>query len=198
MAPGQVWLGNFTFIENAVGSSNNDWLGGNDLANRITGGNGDDLMLGRLGADVLIGGNGSDRLEGGSGTDILQGKAGNDLIFGGGDADVIRTGAGQDRILYRGLAETGSVSSHDRVLDFTRTDRFDFRKVDANLALPGRQKEHFLGNFADHVFSPAEAGTFYFNTTSHELVFEANGDTIPDFMIGVAQRSVMKAAYFLV
>jgi serralysin len=56
----QVYLGNFTVIENLTGSNYDDGLSGNKIANRIAGRQGDDRLAGGAGGDWLQGGSGSD------------------------------------------------------------------------------------------------------------------------------------------
>lgn len=56
----QVYLGNFTMIENLTGSRFGDDLSGNELANRIAGRDGNDTIEGGLGRDWLQGGGGAD------------------------------------------------------------------------------------------------------------------------------------------
>jgi len=177
----QVWIGHFTKIEKAYGGSGSDTILGNELGNVLKGGSGNDKLNGRAGAD---------RLEGGSGNDILQGGAGKDTIF---------TGSGSDKIVYSSLSEMGTISSRDRIADFKPGDRFDFRKLDANLVAEGRQKAKFIGNFSgDHAFAADEVGSFYFNKVTDTLVFEANGDGVADYAITVSKLASMKASYFLV
>lgn len=51
------------FIENVIGTPNNDILHGNTLDNTINGNDGDDVLYGGYGQDTLIGGNGVDEVE---------------------------------------------------------------------------------------------------------------------------------------
>ncbi|MFB2549467.1 M10 family metallopeptidase [Ensifer soli] len=60
LSDGQVYLGNFSMIENVTGGRFNDTLTGNELSNRIVGGAGDDRITGGAGADTLFGGPGAD------------------------------------------------------------------------------------------------------------------------------------------
>lgn len=54
LAAGQVYLGNFTEIENVIGSDFGDELTGNELANDITGGGGGDTLSGGKGKDTFF------------------------------------------------------------------------------------------------------------------------------------------------
>jgi len=194
----QVWLGHFTRIENAVGGSGDDTILGNELANTLRGGRGNDVLKGRGGDDTLHGGAGNDILMGGSGKDRLYGGDGNDTLSGGAGVDVLTGGKGRDVFVFEKLSYMGGRNSHDRITDFGRHDRIDLRGLDADLTRPGIQKPKFLGNSdGDHLFKYGKAGTFYFNTSSHKLIFEANGDGMGDYAIILSNVSSMKAAYFI-
>lgn len=71
----QVWLGDFTLIEDALGSSYRDRLSGNDLANDLKGGAGKDTLTGLGGRDDLWGGAGADRFVFTQATDSGLGRA---------------------------------------------------------------------------------------------------------------------------
>jgi serralysin len=58
-----------SYIENAIGGSNNDTLIGNNVSNRLEGRGGNDNLYGAPGNDVLSGGAGWDYLNGGIGSD---------------------------------------------------------------------------------------------------------------------------------
>ena len=124
----------FIFIEDIAGSVHGDDLRGDANANRLFGNGGDDVLNGRGGADTLMGGDGNDTLTGGAGDDTLIGGLGADTF-------VFNTGFGDDRITdfdvtqdlleirlsmlnatpangASVLADYGSVSGNDTVLDF--------------------------------------------------------------------------------
>ncbi|WP_218014086.1 M10 family metallopeptidase C-terminal domain-containing protein [Rubellimicrobium roseum] len=61
LAQGQVWLGDFTIIEDALGSRFADRLAGNGRSNDLRGGAGNDVLAGGGGRDDLWGGRGQDR-----------------------------------------------------------------------------------------------------------------------------------------
>ena len=54
LAAGQVYLGDFTEMENVIGSDFADELTGNELANDITGGGGGDMLSGGKGKDTFF------------------------------------------------------------------------------------------------------------------------------------------------
>jgi Ca2+-binding RTX toxin-like protein len=72
----------FYYINNLLGSANNDTLTGNANAN---------TLMGDLGDDTLIGGGGADTLDGGAGADTLvvaTGDLASTIIIGGADASI--------------------------------------------------------------------------------------------------------------
>lgn len=54
LSAGQVYLGNFTEMENVIGSDFADTLTGNELANDMTGGGGADTLSGGKGKDTFV------------------------------------------------------------------------------------------------------------------------------------------------
>jgi len=176
----QFWIGHFTKIENASGGQGDDTLYGNELANVLKGNAGHDKLHGRAGNDRIFGGDGNDILRGGLGGDVLTG------------------GRGKDKFVYASLYEMGKPGARERITDFTSGDRLDFRGMDANFAVAGRQKAKFLGNFAgEREFGTDEAGSFYFNRKTDTLVFEANGDGMADYAIALSNVSSVKSSYFI-
>lgn len=77
----QVYLGNFTTIENVIGSKYDDRLRGNEAANSITAGKGDDSLQGDKGGDRLRGGGGADSFIFAKLSDSNTGSAGQDTIY---------------------------------------------------------------------------------------------------------------------
>lgn len=76
----QVFLGNFTVIENLTGSNHDDELTGNKIANRIAGLQGDDRIAGGAGRDWLQGGSGADDFVLGRLRDSTVAKSGRDYV----------------------------------------------------------------------------------------------------------------------
>ena len=86
LSKGQIYIGDFTFIEDAVGSRYSDRLSGNKGANDLKGGAGNDVLMGREGQDDLWGGAGEDRFVFGRATHSGL-SAARDRIFGFTDGD---------------------------------------------------------------------------------------------------------------
>jgi len=115
LAPGQVFIGYGTFIENAIGGSGNDRLTGNARANVLTGNGGHDVLYGGKGNDVLRGGAGDDTLFGQAGSDTLAGGAGSDVYYidaldsvtelGGGGLDRVYGAFSLDLNLYANVEQ---------------------------------------------------------------------------------------------
>jgi Ca2+-binding RTX toxin-like protein len=97
---GFAWVEGFysyTWIENAIGSKNNDILEGNILSNKLYGREGDDFIFGYAGS-VLdhTYSDGKDSLYGGAGKDVLRGNTDDDSLYGGADDDYLEGGTGND------------------------------------------------------------------------------------------------------
>jgi hypothetical protein len=198
LAANQVYIGEFSVIENAKGSKYADKILGNEVRNTLKGGSGNDSLDGRTGDDRLSGDAGNDVLTGGSGLDYLSGGAGNDILRGGVEADRLYGGSGKDKFKFSSYADLGDLTSHDTVFDFRKDDDIDLRSFDADPAAGGRQKLTFLGNSTgDWKLSAQKAGQFYYNTTTDKLVIDATGDGVADHYIGVKGVTSMKADYFL-
>lgn len=100
------------------GGTGNDILMGDSGNDKLSGQAGNDELDGGIGKDRLIGGDGRDILRGGVGKDVLQGGNKNDTLYGGAGADNLTGGANADRFIFT-LASDSSISSADRILDFT-------------------------------------------------------------------------------
>jgi autotransporter-associated beta strand protein len=116
---------------------------------RINGTSGTDVVKTALEGNYTINGNdGTDQLRGGNGRDTINGGDGNDKIMGLGAADTLVGGAGADqfRFLFKGDSQLGG---EDQILDFlSGTDKLDFRGLDANPNLAGRQTLTFIDTAA--------------------------------------------------
>jgi Ca2+-binding RTX toxin-like protein len=134
-------------FENLIGGSGNDTLTGDKNANEITGGDGDDLVIGGAGNDTLTGGSGYDLFR------LLTSKDGTDLI--------VDFTAGEDQI---SIVKSGFALK--KTVAIGTNDAYDF-------------EQHYLVNdaVADDFVAPTETGhaQFLFNTTTHELYFDADG-----------------------
>jgi serralysin len=194
----QVFIGDFTIIENAHGSRYDDQIMGNEAANKIYGNGGNDALRGSSGDDRVWGDANNDSLSGGWGMDTLSGGSGHDQLSGGGNPDVLSGGTGRDKFQFSSYSDFGDLTSFDRILDFRRDDKLDFSKLDADLSATGRQKLTFLGNgMEDARLSASKAGQFYFNTGKEALVIDANGDGIADHLIGIRGVAEFKAGYLI-
>lgn len=89
------------WIENAIGTAQNDILKGNAIGNVLSGLAGNDTLTGGAGADTLYGGADNDTLDGGTGADTLVGGSGNDIYMVDDAADVVTEAAngGSDTVL---------------------------------------------------------------------------------------------------
>jgi Ca2+-binding RTX toxin-like protein len=151
---------------------------GNDV---VYGQEGSDVLFGEYGNDALYGGMGADRLYGQDGNDTLQGEAGDDVIDGGAGADFLVGGAGVDEL----TGGTGGdyfyfdskVEPADFIRDFSHAegDRFIFQasafSVPAGFGLTqGLGFQQGAG-----VVPTAATASFYFDTDSRALWFDADG-----------------------
>jgi serralysin len=136
----------FSSIENAIGSLNND------------------LIIGSNGANTLMGLAGSDELQGKSGNDILVGGLGQDFMFGEGDADTF---------VFEKVADSAANTLRDIIFDFSRAagDRIDLSGIDANTALRGNQAFEFIGTAA----FTGEAGEARFSNGILSVDVNGNG-----------------------
>jgi Ca2+-binding RTX toxin-like protein len=115
-------------------------------------------MYGDSDHDVLNGQAGRDSLDGGSGDDTLTGGPGRDALFGG---------LGDDQFVFRSDADGADV-----VLDFERGEDklvfhaagFDNLGADFDLVVAGMPRPD------------SGDATFLFDTTSHNLYYDADGN----------------------
>ena len=100
-------------------------------------------------ANTIFGEDGVDQIRGGNLADAIDGGADNDKIMGLGGADLLTGGTGSDQFRYLFAADSGIGSAADQILDFTNgQDKLDFRTLDADPALAGRQALSFIGTAA--------------------------------------------------
>lgn len=158
---------NFSSIENAIGSLNND------------------LIIGSNSANTLMGLAGSDELQGKSGNDIMVGGLGQDFMFGEGDADTF---------VFQAVADSSTVSStRDIIFDFSRSagDHIDLSGIDANTSLRGNQAFTFIGTAA----FTGEAGEARFS--NGVLSVDVNGNGTADMTVDVRGLTSMLATDFI-
>ncbi|SDD88733.1 Ca2+-binding protein, RTX toxin-related [Sphingomonas sp. YR710] len=172
------------------GQDGDDLLLGNDGTDLLAGGNGNDALYGNdgtdtlygeAGSDSLFGGNGNDALygqddgdvlQGEAGQDVLDGGAGNDFLIGGGDSDQLIGGSGSDAFFF-----TASADAPDAIYDFNHSEG-DWLGFQAS-AFGVAAGTHLVdgGSFLTGagVTSVAATATFYFDTTTRALWFDADG-----------------------
>jgi Ca2+-binding RTX toxin-like protein len=167
------------------GGLGNDSLNGGAQGDRVEGGVGDDRVSGGGGDDLLGGGSENDTLNGGAGYDemygdsdhdVLNGQAGRDSLDGGSGDDTLTGGPGRDA-LFGGLGDDQFVFRSDAdgadvVLDFERGEDklvfhaagFDNLGADFDLVVAGMPRPD------------SGDATFLFDTTSHNLYYDADGN----------------------
>jgi Ca2+-binding RTX toxin-like protein len=160
------------------------------LTGSIDMGAGNDTVRGSAAADIVFGEAGNDQLFGNAGNDRLEGDRGVDLLTGG---------AGADRFVFR-LGDSGNtVSTEDRITDFSHAqhDGIDLRgfavaTLHANAAPTAF---HFIGTkaFTHH------AGELHYSVSGGNAFvsgdFDGNGAA--DFTIRLDHVSSLVAADFI-
>lgn len=138
------------------GGDGDDVINGAAGGDHIQGDAGNDKLYGQDGYDSLYGGIGNDTLSGGAGNDILAGDEGNDILIGGLGGDLMFGGLGADLFVYYSLAEVhGDTIDFEASEQFGSLDRFDFSRLDANVATTGiNDAFKFIGGAA---FSTTDA-----------------------------------------
>jgi len=138
---------------------------------------------GGSGNDVLNGTPFSDTLNGNGGNDTLNGGAGNDSLVGGSGSDWLTGGTGNDHFIFNARSD-----GMDHIVDFTSgSDVLDFLHGSGNtlfgngLATGGANTgtlstAHFVSGATEGSFAAAGAG-FWYNTGTHILYFDSNGNT---------------------
>ncbi|MFM5948182.1 MAG: calcium-binding protein [Novosphingobium sp.] len=157
------------------------------IALTVNGTGGVDVIKGALGAAMLAnGGDGADQIRTGNLVDTIDGGAGNDKIMGLGGADLLTGGAGADQFRYLFAADSGLGSAADRILDFTNgEDKLDFRVLDANPNIAGRQALSFIGTAAFATNGTAQLR--YADSGADTLIqIDLNGDGAADMEIVLA------------
>ncbi|MFM5950778.1 MAG: beta strand repeat-containing protein, partial [Novosphingobium sp.] len=129
------------------------------------------------------GGDGADQLRGGNLADAIFGDGGNDKIMGLSGADQLTGGSGADQFRYLFTSDTGLAAAADSILDFAiGTDKLDFRALDANAGVAGRQLLSFVGTGA---FTATGVGEVRYETSGANLLvsIDYNGDGVTDGQI---------------
>lgn len=150
-------------VDRLEGGTGNDTLFGQD---------GNDTLFGEDGNDTLVGGNNDDTLFGQNGADTLNGEAGNDTLVGGADGDTLTGGTGADNFFFE--TKTGAT---DIITDFNRAegDKLLFQASGFNVPV-GFTLTAGVGFLnGPGVVPVATTATFYFDTNSKALFFDADG-----------------------
>ncbi|MFM5950771.1 MAG: putative Ig domain-containing protein [Novosphingobium sp.] len=150
----------------------------------VNGSGSGDVIKGPAGAAMFVNGEGgADQIRSGNLADTILGGDGNDKIMGMGGADTLLGGAGADQFRYLFASDSGLGGAADRILDFTGgSDKLDFRALDANPALAGRQALSFIGTGAFATNGSAQVR--YADSGSDTLVqIDLNGDGAADMQI---------------
>jgi Ca2+-binding RTX toxin-like protein len=123
---------------------------GADITLAVSGSTGVDVIKSALGVTLNVGGgDSSDQIRGGNLADTIDGNNGNDKIMGLGGADQLTGGAGADQFRYLFATDAGTGANADQILDFTAaSDKMDFRVLDANPNVAGRQALNYIGTAA--------------------------------------------------
>ncbi|WP_444462947.1 calcium-binding protein [Rhodobacter capsulatus] len=155
------WRGEFSSIENIVGSAGNDRIIGNAGANALSGMDGDDQISGADGRDTIRGGIGSDTLSGNSGADLINGGGGSDIIRAGNGADTINGDTGRD-LIYLSTDQASDVIVVSSVIDSRGRgndvvegfelsfDHIDLSMIDANINRAGHQAFSYQNHEASY------------------------------------------------
>jgi Ca2+-binding RTX toxin-like protein len=166
---------------------------GNSLDNRIAGNQADNQIAGGDGGDVLRGYNGSDSLNGGLGNDALYGGRGDDQLLGGAGLDVLVGGVGIDKFIFLAVSDSVVGASRDVVLDFSvETDLIDLEAIDANTLLANDQAFTYINSLE---FSQS-AGQLRFDTETHILSGDTNGDGMADFEVSLLNVDILTSSVF--
>ena len=129
----------------------------------------------------IRGSNFDDTLNGNSAANILSGGLGNDALQGNGGNDTLIGGAGNDKFV---LAATAALNGHDTIADLSAFDGIFVDVASQNLNLgtaTGITAGQFVassGGVPNEASAGAWGGTansFFFNNTTHELWYSANG-----------------------
>ena len=107
--------------------------------------------------NVIQGGGQTDQLRGGNFADTINGGGGADKIMGLGGADLLTGGSGNDQFRYLFTTDSGTGANADQILDWASGfDKLDFRTMDANAGLAGRQALTYVGTGAFSATGAAE------------------------------------------
>ena len=124
-------------------------------------------LYGTFRGDSLTGSKGANWIGGDDGNDTLNGGAGNDRLIGGAGSDRLIGGAGRDEFVFEGT-DSGSPFG-DMITDFVSgTDRLAFEVADF-AGMDGTLR------FQNGTSAGGSGSWFYFNTSTQQLFWDADG-----------------------
>lgn len=194
------WLAGNDAANILSGGAGDDFLSSRGSGDTLDGGAGDDHLTGTVGANKYIGGEGSDTFVvpyAGAGATIdlsrtgAQGIApgitvtlssienlwlgmGNNTVWFNTSANEIQGGSGADAYIYRSLAEIGKGVTADHILDWTKADKIDVSKIDANTKIAGDQAFVWATQFTKQAGQVIQ--TWDSVTQISHVQFDINGD----------------------
>ena len=126
------------------------------------------------GIDDVTGSAKDDALTGDANSNNINGGAGADRITGGGNFDKLTGGMGADLFIYNAASE-----GDDEIADFATGDKLVFSKSGFGGSLLGQPNgaldATFFKSGAGVVADTASHGQFLYDTTSHDLSWDADG-----------------------
>ena len=174
---------------------------GSNLTMIVNGSTGIDVIKAVLGVtNILNGGSDVDQIRGGNFADSINGGDGNDKIMGLAGADQLTGGAGADQFRYLFAGDSGvGAGNRDLILDFAAgEDKLDFRALDANLSLAGRQTLSFIGTGA---FTSGGTGEARYAVSGGDLLvqidLDGNGTTDMEMLLQGAGAQTLTGTDFL-
>lgn len=146
-ADGDDQLNGDSGTDDLYGGIGNDVLSGGDGLDHLEGGFDNDRLDGGSGDDYLNGGAGVDSMLGGLGNDDLYGEDADDILVGGLGSDDLFGGLGNDTFKISTVLESGlTISTRDRVFDFTTGDKIDLSLIDAKAGNRTNDAFAFIGD----------------------------------------------------
>ncbi|HQV03003.1 Calx-beta domain-containing protein [Novosphingobium sp.] len=206
LAPTSLLGGSGTIIVNMTAGTN--FLAtpmivesGASVAFTINGSSATDVVKAALDAtNTIFGGDGADQIRGGNLADTIDGGIGDDKIIGLSGADQLTGGAGADQFRYFFAADSGvGAGNRDVILDFNAgEDKLDFRILDADPNLAGRQTLSFIGTGA---FTAGGSGEARYAVSGADLLvqidLDGNGTTDMEMLLQGAGSQMLTGTDFL-
>jgi trimeric autotransporter adhesin len=146
--------------------------------------------------NVIIGNTAANILDGGVGADSMDGGLGDDTIIGGSGADSLAGNIGSDTFKFNFVSDSPFIVAHDIIQDFNRVelDKIDLFAIDANTSILNDQAFTFIGN---NVAFSNVAGQLRFDTVTHSIFGDVNGDGVADFQVELTGVTTMLVTDFI-